>query len=380
VPLKKILIKPGTNRENTRYTQEGSWYESDKVRFRQGTPEKIGGWQRINDQTFLGVCRSLYSWTTLASRKYIGVGTNLKFYVTEQVVYSDITPIRSTGVINANPFATTDTLTTVTVTDTAHGAIVGDFVTFSGAAVVAGLDLNAEYQITVVLDGSTYQIEAASAANATVAAGGGAVVNAAYQINTGPAAQLPAYGWAAGYWGSNAWGNSAQASGVEIRLWSQSNYGEDLVIAPRYGAIYYWDASVGTTQRAYAVTSMGGASDVPTIVQVVLVSDASRFTIAFGCNEQGSSSLDPMLVRWSDQEDISNWTPSATNQAGSYRLSRGSEIYAALQARQEILIWTDIALYAMQYLGAPAVWGFSLLEDNVSCGRPNGVVVASGVV
>ena len=456
MPLQKLVIKSGCQREATRYSAEGQWVETDKVRFRSGFPEQIGGWEKVSSNTFLGVCRSLFSWTTLASVAYIGVGTNLKFYTSRDGTFYDITPIRSTVTLGADPFATTDTSTTITVTATAHGAIVGDFVTFSGCEDVAGLGLDGEYQITLSTSANTFQIQSASAANATTTGGGAAVV-AVYQINTGPATQMPAYGWGAGWWGQGTWNNASQYPGGEIRLWSQSNYGEDLVFAPRYGAIYYWDASVGTGTRAVAVSSMGGVVtftvanptqmtltnlvsigtsftlsstgalptglsaattyyietltgnvativttpggteievtgagsgvnsiatllDVPLYQHKLMVSDVSRFTLAFGCNEIGSTTIDPMLIRWSDQENILDWYPQATNQAGSLRLSHGSEIYSTLQVRQEILVWTDTALYSLQFLGAPLVWGATLMDGNISSTHPNSVVLASGVV
>lgn len=378
MPLQQLKIIPGVNRENTRYASEGKWYESDKVRFRQGTPEQIGGWVKVSSDTFLGVCRSLFSWVTLAALRLLGVGTNLKFYINRDGIFYDITPIRTTIALGSDPFATVNASTTVTVTAASHGAIVGDFVTFSGATAVAGLDLNGEYQVTIVTGTNTFLITAASAANATTT-GGGASVSAVFQINTGPAIQLPSYGWGAGYWGSSTWGNSTQMAGAELRLWSQANFGEDLIFGPRYGGLYYWDSSVGVGSRAVSIAAMGGASSVPTVQQVMLVSDASRFVMVFGCNEIGSSTLDPMLIRWSDQESYLEWYPSATNQAGSLRLSHGSEIFSALQVRQEILVWTDVSLYSLQYTGAPIVWSSTLLADNISSGHPNSPAVASGV-
>ena len=454
--LQQLKIKSGVGRENTRYASEGQWYESDKIRFRQGTPESIGGWEKISNNTYLGVCRSLFSWVTLAAIDYIGVGTNLKFYVSRDGSYYDITPIRATVTLGNNPFATTNGDAAVTVTAVANGALEGDFVTFSGATAVAGLTLNGEYQITATPDADSYRFEAVGTANATTT-GGGASVVAAYQINTGPAVQLPSYGWGAGYWGQSTWGNATLYSAAEIRLWSQTNYGEDLVFGPRYGAIYYWKASTGTGARAVNVNTMGGVVsftvtsptqmtltnalsigtsftlsstgtlptglsaattyyietitgnvativttpggtevnvtgagsgvnsiatllDVPIYQHKLMVSDVSRFTIAFGCNEIGSSVIDPMLIRWSDQENILDWYPQATNQAGSLRLSHGSEIYSTLQVRQEILVWTDTSLYSLQYLGAPLVWGATLMDSNISATHPNSVVLASGIV
>ena len=454
--LQQLKIKSGVGRENTRFASEGQWYESDKIRFRQGTPEQIGGWVKVSDNTYQGVCRSLFIWVTLASIEYIGAGTNLKFYVNRDGIFYDITPIRSTVTLGADPFAVVNGSKTVTVTATAHGARVGDFVTYSGATAVAGLTIVGEYQITLSISANSYQIEAATPANATTSGGGAAVV-AQYQINTGPAVQYPAYGWGAGYWGYSTWGNSTQAEGIEIRLWSQSNYGEDLIFCPRYGGMYYWDASVGPGTRAVAVNTKGGVVtftvtsptqmtlttalsigtsftltstgtlptglsaattyyietltgsvativttpggaevnvsgagsgtnsiaillDVPLYQHQIMVSDVSRFTLSFGCNDIGSTSIDPMLIRWSDQENILDWYPQATNQAGSLRLSNGSEIYSSLMVRQEILVWTDTALYSLQYLGAPLVWGATLLDGNISATHPNSVVLASGVV
>jgi hypothetical protein len=372
--LKKVQITPGVNRENTRYANEGKWYESDKVRFRQGTPEKIGGWQRFSADTFLGVCRSLFNWVTLGGQNLIGVGTNLKFYIERGGAYFDITPIRDTASLT-NPFDTTNGSPIVLVTDTAHGGITGDFVTFSGATAVGGLTLNGEYQITV-LTANTYNITASS--NASGTATGGGTVSAAYQINIGNEIAVPFSGWSAGAFGLGTWGFGGTTI-VEMRLWSQSNFGEDLIFAPRGGGLFYWDATGGVTTRAVNVSSLSGASAVPTVVNYVVVSDVNRFVLAFGCNDIGSSVLDPMLIRWSDQEDAGMWTPSATNQAGSLRLSRGAQIISALQARQEILVWTDTSLYSLQYLGAPDVWGAQILGDNISIAGPNSMVYANSI-
>ena len=456
--LKKLALKPGVNRENTRYTNEGGWYESDKVRFRQGTPEKIGGWARISVSTFQGLCRSLWNWITLDNLNLIGVGTNLKFYLELGGQYNDITPIRAAAILS-NPFATTNLSTTVTVTDAAHGAITNDFVTFSNVATVGGLNLNGEYQITYV-DANTYTIVASTAATSTVAAGGGTTVNAVYQINVGDPYEIPLTGWGAGTWGAGTWGFGGTSTSA-LRLWSQNNFGEDLIYAYRGSPIYYWDASFGVDPSLATVTiaspavvtaafslpngspviltntgypsalptgllpgtiyyvvntsgntfnlaltvggaainttgtqsgdhyimpnginiaSLSGASDVPTIQNFIYVSDVSRFVFAFGCNDYGSSVQSPMLIRWSDQESLVNWTPSATNQAGSVTLSHGSSIVTAIQTRQEILVWTDSAIYSLQYIGPPVVWSSQLMGDNISILGQNAAAQASGVV
>jgi hypothetical protein len=383
------------NRENTRYASEaigavtastqvaGGWYESEKVRFRAGTPEKIGGWQRISANTFLGTCRSLWNWVTLGVLNLVGVGTNLKFYIERGGAYYDITPLRDTEALT-DPFIATNGSPIISVTDVAHGCVTGDFVTFSGATglggnITAGV-LNREFQVTLV-SGNVYTINVGVNANATDAAGspGGGSVTAAYQINVGPAFQIPTTGWGSGTWSSGPWGTGG-TSQASLRLWSQINFGEDLIFAPRDGEIYYWDATSGLTSRGVALTSLGGASDVPVVQRFVFVSDVSRFVFAFGCNEIGSVIQNPMLIRWSDQESAADWTPSPTGQAGSIQLSDGSELITCLQTRQEIVVWTDSALYSIQYVGVPAVWSTQLLASNISIYSQNAKAVASGVV
>jgi len=448
MPLQKILFKPGVNKENTRYTTEGGWYECDKIRFRQGNPEIIGGWQRISASTFNGTCRSLWNWTTLANLNLVGVGTNTKFYIQKGGTYNDITPIRVTTTLGTNPFTGNGT-TTVTVTATAHGATTGSFVTFSGVTGTYAATLNAEFQITVV-GANSYTITTSS----VVAAGatGGSAVSAAYQVNAGPAYAIPLTGWGAGAWGAGTWGNGGTSS-IALQLWSQVNYGEDLVFGPRGGGLYYWDATGGVTTRGVLLNSLGGTVtftnasptvvtstvlytegaalkfsggslptgvtagttyyvfqvngltfnlldnagneintsssgsgavstivDVPTVQNSITVSDTSRFIIVFGCNDYGSAALDPMLIRWSAQDDPYNWTPDPTNQAGFVRVSHGSEIVATVQTRQEVLVFTDSAVYSLQYLGPPYVWAPQLLGDNISIEGPNAAVIASGIV
>ena len=458
MPLQKLIFKPGVNRENTRYTTEGGYYDCDKVRFRQGTPEKIGGWQRISSSTFIGVCRSLWAWVTLGFQNLVGVGTDQKFYIENGGVYYDITPIRA-EVTLTNPFTTNTATnsggyTTVTVTDAALGYRNGAYVTFYGATAVGGVTVNGEYQIAYT-SGTTYTIQVLGTASSN--ATGGGTVYAVYQVNTGPATAQPLTGWGAGAWGAGAWGIGSTSTDP-LRIWNQNNFGEDLIYGPRGGPLYYWNASVGLTGATFTVTiaspavvtstislsegdaftltttgslptglvvgttyyarnvvgtvfnlsatpsgalinttgtqtpthsisprgvlvsSLTGASDVPLTQNFFLVSDASRFTICFGTNDYLSTAFDPMLVRWSDQESVTNWTPAITNQAGSIRLSHGSEIVTAMQSRQEILIWTDSSMYSLQYLGPPFVWGHQLLADNVSIAGPNASAIASGVV
>jgi len=452
--LKKLVLAPGINRENTRYTNEGKWYESDKIRFRQGTPEKIGGWTRASDITFNGVCRSLWNWVTLGGNNLIGVGTNTNFYISSGGAYYDITPFRSQETLT-NPFGTTNGSPLVEVTDAGGGFEDGAYVTFYGGTTVGGLLIQGAYQITTT-SSSTYTITAL--VNATSSTTGGGTVYALYSINPGPAFVVPLVGWGAGAWGGGVWG-VGESTVDSLRLWSQNNFGEDLIFGPRGGGIYYWDASLGlqpvtftatvasptvitagtaipngtpirfsqnpgatlptgiepgkiyyvrsvtpTTfnisatftgalinvsgagtgtssilSNAYDLSTFGGATDVPTHQNQILVSDISRFVFALGCTDYASTVLDPMLIRWCDQEDPYNWTPAATNQAGFLRLSRGSEIVAAVQSRQEILVWTDAALYSLQYVGAPIVWSAQLVGENISIAGQNSVAYANGV-
>ena len=454
MPLQKILLKPGVNRENTRYTTEGGWYECDKIRFRQGNPEMIGGWQRLSSNTFLGVCRSMWNWITLKGPNLLGLGTNLKFYIEKGGVYSDVTPIRLTETLGANPFVSTGT-TTVTVTDVAHGCVTGDFVTFSGATGTYAAIWNLEYQV-VVTGTDTYTITTAS----VVPAGsyGGAAVVAAYQLNVGPASAVPVVGWGGGTWGGGAWGSGTPTL-FPLRLWSQINYGENLIFGPGGGGIYYWTAAGTVNSRGVNLNTLGGTAtftnsavttlptvvtstvlytegaalqfaasgslptgisaattyyafnvngltfnllnsagaqvsttstgsgvyvslivDVPTVQDTITVSDASRFVIAFGCNDYQKTEIDPMLIRWYGQQDPYNWTPDPTNQAGFTRLSHGSKIITTVQSRQEIVVFTDASVYSLQYLGPPYVWAPQLLGDNISIQGQNAATIASGIV
>jgi hypothetical protein len=468
VPLQKLQFRPGVNREGTTLSNEGGYYDCDKVRFRSGFPEKIGGWAALSYNTFQGVCRSLWNWVTLRQANLLGVGTNLKFYIESGGAYYDITPLRL-STTNTTTFAATNGSTTITVTDTtASGLQVGDFVTFSGAVSLGGVItaavLNSEFQIQSILSGTQYTVTSSVAANASDVGTGGANTDAAYQISVGPPINTVGTGWGVSPWGGfipgstsstlngaidnvvttitvvstsaftasgaiwingeyitysgktatdftgctrgadgttaasqsdgavvsqatafPGWGEAYNSSSVsvELRLWSQSNFGEDLLFSPRGGALYLWQPGSGVTPsfgtRGTAVTG----TDVPAVINEIMVSDTSRIVIAFGCNDYGSygtTALDPLLIRWSAQESYTDWTPAATNQAGSYRLSHGSTIVGALQTRQEIVVWTDAAIYSMQYLGPPYIYGFNLLADNISIASPNAMATAAGVV
>jgi hypothetical protein len=381
MPLQKLIFKPGINKEVTRYAAENGWYDCDKVRFRFSLPEKIGGWARISGNTFQGVCRSLWAWITLTGAKLVGIGTHLKFYIELGGIYYDITPIRATTT-NAATFAATDGSTTITTTDNGHGAVIGDFVTFSSAASLGGVItaaiLNAEHQIVSVPTANTYTFTASIAANASDSGNGGAATDAAYQISVGPETVVPLIGFGAGKFGTGTF-NVGSTSSVSLRQWSQSNFGEDLVFGPRGGAPYYWDATNSVTTRGVALSSLGGASNTPVVQNLVFVSDINRFVFCFGTNALGATTQDPLLFRWSDQEDAANWTPSATNQAGSLRLSRGTKIVAVEQSNQAVNIWTDSSLYNLQFLGGQAVFGAELIGDNISIASQNAVAFANGV-
>ena len=464
MPLQKILFKPGVNRENTRYTTEGGWYECDKVRFRQGNPEKIGGWTTFAADTFLGVCRSLWNWVTLAGENLVGVGTNLYFYILNGGTYYDITPIRKTVTLT-NPFTATAGSRVIAIFEVDHGCLNGDSVIYSGAGItglggnITAAVLTGTFQITFI-DDDNYTITVSATANATDASGspGGGSVVTQYEVNTGNSYQVPLTGWGAGPWGGGTWGNG-QPTRTSLYIWNQRNFGEDLVYGPRGQGIYYWSANVGysavqitisiaapgvitlptgfsfpngttisftstgalptglsvgttyfvvnstggtfnvsTTINGPAITTSGGQSgiqrisqrginltsvsddDCPIYQNYLLVSDTSRFILVFGTNDYSSTVLNPMLIRWSGQEDPYTWTPSITNQAGSIQLSHGSEIITAIQTRQEIVVFTDTALYSMQYVGPPFVWSSQLLGDNISVAGPNAVALASGVI
>ena len=527
MPLTKINFQPGVNKESTSYGAEAGWFDSNLIRFRKGHPEKMGGWTKLSGAVLDGVGRSLHMWSALDGSKYMGIGTDTKFYIEDVAAYNDITPDRRTATLASNPFTTGDAGSAiVTVTDPSHGAVTNDFVTFSGATTTDGItaaQLNTEHQITVV-NANTYTITTAGSASSGDTAGGG-TPTAIYQINAGLTISVDGIGFGAGLFGgpsttysqttlnglisdsatsiiltsatdfetasstlsanvtltsdtvslasasafpdkgtilvgsekirygtktSNALsdltrntdgttiathsssaavtfvgliqiedeliqytgktsqtldtgvvrgvrgttaaahadativkeandfttfgGATASTSTLQLRLWSQDNWGEDLIFNPIDSTPYYWDKTLGLNARATALSTQTGASDTPTITRRLFVSGADRHVIAFGCNPLGETTQDLLQVRWSDQEDPFNWTPSATNTAGGQRISSGSEIISAQKTRQEILVWTDLNLHAMRFVGAPFTFGFSLLASNVSVLSPNSVI------
>lgn len=467
MPLQKLQLRPGVNREGTSLANEGGWFECDKVRFRSGYPQKLGGWQPISNSTYEGFARSLWNWVTLRGYNIMGVGTNVKYYIESGGSYNNVTPIRATETLT-DPFTTTIGSPVVTVSAPGHGAIQGDYVTFSGATAVGGLTLNGEYTITYI-SSSAYSITASS--NATSSATGGGTVTATYQINVGQAIFSYTTGWSAGLWGgvidnagqttlssaldaSNStiavvsttgftsgngtilidqelstytgntsvtftgasrgsngtiatthsngsivynatsftgWGQSVASVPQQLRLWSETNFGDYLIINPRGGSLYMWVPAYspsGSLLFSTPATLLSNSSSgiyqtdtsCPSVCNFVMVSDSSRFVIAFGCNDVGETTIDPMLVRWSDQENYQTWVLNdITKQSGSFRLSSGSMIVTAQQTRQEILVFTDAAVFSMQYVGAPYVWSFNILSDNISIVGPNAVATANNI-
>lgn len=397
MPLQKLQMRPGVNREGTNYSNEGGWYDCDNIRFRSGYPEKIGGWIRLSADTFLGIARSLWNWIDYdAGNNYLGVGTSKKYYIEKGGTYYDVTPIIHTSdTLGApsGPFSVTTGSNVITVTDATYNPDVGDYVVFSGAASLGGnitaTVLNQEYVVATVPSGTTYTVVASVNANSSDTLNGGATVKAEYEYPTGLDVYTGGVGWGAGPWSRGAW-DSAYSIGIgqQLRLWSNDNFGQDLVIAPRGGGIYYWKDSLGVNYRAKYLNTLaddeGFDGDyVPHTTNQISASSIQRFLIAFGANSylSGTPNTDfnPMLVRWSDQENPYEWVPDVTNQAGEFTLTHGSSIIGAIPTRQEILVWTDSALYSMQYLGAPYVWGFNILMDNISIMSPNSMITVNNV-
>ena len=385
MPLTKLQFRPGINREGTNYSNEGGWYDGDKIRFRSGFVERIGGWVKVGTEAFNGTCRKLHDFVTLSSENLLFMGTNTKAYLEDSGVLYDITPIRRTVTLGANPITTQSAGTgVIRVTDVGHGATLGDFVTFSGANAVDGLtqsNLNKEQEVTAVIDPNTYTVDTGGVSTSGSTAGGGSSVVAAYQINIGLNTTILGPGWGAGTWGRFTWGSGAGSlAGQSLRLWFADDFGEDLLMNIADEDIYYWDASAGTGSRAVSLSSLAGASNVPTVARKVLVSEVDRHILCFGANPIGETAQDPLLIRWSSQESPTDWTPSPTNTAGDLRLSQGSEIVTALRTTRQILIWTDHSLHSLQFLGPPYTFGTALLGDNIRIAGPNTAISVNDVV
>jgi hypothetical protein len=401
MPLTKLQFRPGVNRDTTSYANEGGWFDSDKIRFRLGFPEKIGGWVRKSVYSFLGVCRSIHTWVNLDGTVLTGVGTRVKFYIDQGGFFWDITPIRATTTAGEVTFAAVDGSATITVTDVSHNAATGDFVTFSGAATLGGVItadvLNQEYQVTVI-NGNSYSITARAAgtsiasitvdgalvftplaANASDTGNGGASVVGAYQLNVGLGTVVAGTGWGAGAWSDDGWGvASALTTTNTLRIWGQDNYGEDLLFNVRDAGIYYWDTNTYTlgSNRAIALSSVAGAdAATPTIAKQILVSDRDRHVIVFGCDPVDAiGTQDPLLIRFSSQESVTEWLPTPTNTAGDLRVGSGSEIICAVETRQQTLVFTDTSVHSLQYLGPPFTFGIDQISENTTIIGPMAAV------
>ena len=381
--LSKIQFRPGVDKEGTQYTADAGWFDSDKIRFRKGRVEKIGGWEKYSPEAIKGVPRSLRDFGTADGSRYLGVGTNLKVYIEIGGVYSDITPIRKTS-IGVASFQAFNGTTTVFVTDASHGANLGDYVTFSGAVGLGGnvtADvLNQEYRVSNVIDPNNYAIELAIGANASDVGNGGGSVTAEYQIGVGLNTYLPSTGWSVGGWGDSGFGSTSGLTDVnQLRVVSQDVFGDNLIFNNRAGGVYIWQAASGLGVRGVALNTLGDNS-APEAALSVLVSEIDRHVICLGASPIGSTESDPLLVRWSDQENATSWFPSATNSAGGQVLSVGTEIVGAVKTRQEILISTDSGLISMRFVGAPFIYAFSTVSENVSFIGPNAAVTVGDVV
>ena len=403
MPLQKLQFRPGLNREGTDYSNEGGWFDGDKIRFRSGFPEKIGGWTRLSNEQYLGVARSLWNWIDLDGTNYLGVGTNIKYYLEKGGEYNDITPfstINTTVGAPTGPFTASTGSATITITDGTYNPSIGDYLVISGAVSLGGnitaAVLNQEYVVATVPSSTTFTIQAKDPAtglpvlaNGSDTAKGGATVTLSYEVPIGLNVYVIGTGWGTGGWGRLGWGSGFTSGiGTQLRLWSNDNFGQDLVIAPRGGGIYYWQDALGVQYRAESLNTLSTSKGyngqfVPNTTNQVLASAIQRFVIAMGANSydpaDANTPFDPMLVRWSDQENPYQWEQEVTNQAGEFRLSNGSYIMQSKATRQEILVWTDSCLYSMQYLGPPYVWGFNVLMDNISVMSPNAMITINNV-
>ena len=385
MPLIKLAFKPGINREGTSYSNEGGWYDGNLIRFRSGYVERMGGWAKANSNTFEGTVRKLHDFVTLSSANLLFMGSNEKVYLEESGSLHDITPIRSTVSLPNNPITTASSGGVVTVTTSgAHGASVGDYVTLASLTATDGIttaQLNKEHEIASVPSTTTFTVDTGDTASSGSTAGGGSSGTAAFQISVGLNSTVLGAGWGAGTWGRFTWNSSVGSlAGQTLRLWFADDFGEDLIFNLNDGDIYFWDATNGTSTRAVLLSSLTGASDVPTVARKILVSDIDSHVLCFGANAIGSSDQDPLLIRWSSQESAIDWTPTATNTAGSLRLSQGSEIVAAVRTTRQILVFTDHSLHSVSFIGAPYTFGTALLADNIRIAGPNTAISINDVV
>ena len=395
MPLQKTVFRPGINREGTAYDNEGGWFDCNLVRFRKGRPEKFGGWEKVTDNTYQGTARALHAWIATEGTKYLGVGTHLKYYVQDGSAFNDITPIRSTTSAGDVTFSATNGSSEITVADTAHGAVKNDFVTFSGAASLGGnvtaAVLNQEYQIDSIVNANSYKITAKDSSGTTITANasdsgnGGSSVVGAYQVNVGLDVYVPGTGWGLNGWGEGAFGQAAALSSTnQLRLWTHDNFGEDLIINQRNDGIFRWLESGGTSTRAVELSQVSGANLVPTKALQVITSEVDRHLIVLGADPISgtarSGTIAPMLIAFSDEENALEFEPKSTNTAGSLRLSSGSSIIGAVKARQEVLVWTDTAMYSMQFVGPPFTFAVNLINEGTGLVAPKAAVTAPSAV
>jgi hypothetical protein len=385
--LQKLIFPAGVFRDQTRFASNGRWFDCDKIRFRSGLPQKIGGWERYSNSTTDGQIRFLLNFISLDENNYLAIGSSQRFYIEEGGEFNNITPIRRTVTLGANPITTGSAGSgIITVTDTGHGAVLNDFVTLANATTTDGVtaaQMDTTHQITEIVSANAYKVETAGSASSGSTAGGGSSVTATYEINVGLDTAVQGTGFGAGTWSRGTWGSAATISAgaiTQLRLWYGDNFGEDLIFNVRNGGVYYWDASVGTGTRADALSDESGASDAPTIATQVMVSNNDRHVLAFGCNDRGATAQDKLLIRWSDQEDAVDWTPTTANTAGDLRLNSGSQIVRAYDTRQEILVWTEEALFSMRFVGPPFTFGHNVLSRNITLIAPNAVASLDGVV
>lgn len=387
MPLTKLVFRPGINRETTAYANEGGWWDGNLVRFRAGKPETIGGWEKYTNAPMQGTGRSLMTWTAIDGSVYTAVGTNLKYYVVRGGALADITPIRSTTAPGGVTFSATDGSDLLTVNDVLHGCVVGDFVTFSGAVSLGGnvtaAVLNREYQVASIIGVNSYRVTLPVTANASDTGTGGAAAVATYQISVGLDTAVSGTGWGAGSWSRGTWGSGIRITVPvdQLPIWSQDSYGEDLVFCLQNGRIYYWDKSAGLTSRGVELQLLPGATSVPTVSRLVMVSERDRHVIAFGCDPESDPGVqDPLTIRFSDQENLANWAALPTNTAGELRIGTGSEIVAAVQTKQQIIVFTDISVHAMQFLGPPFTFGLQEVSSSISIAGPNAAVAVGDSV
>lgn len=390
MPLKSITFRPGVSREGTNYANEGGWYACDKVRFRSGFPENIGGWQKYSLNSYTNVCRTLRNWTSIVGNNYTGVGTNVRFFIEFNGTMYNITPYRLvvSPLTPANPLSLTSGQTTVSITYANHGASTGDYILISGAVMsssgVPAAEINDYHEVTVV-SSSVFTFEVTTPASTTTTDGGSAI-SLSFEASAGLSINVVGLGWGAGTWSRGTWGSAASSGGVvqQLGYWSQDNYGQDLVIAPTNGEIYYWKVSTSVTStgipsaNAVKLSSLSGAADCPTVVTGIVVTDENH-VMALGCNAIGETTKTPMLVRWADQDNPALWTPSITTSAGGYKLTYGDTIVTAVKSRQETLIFTDSALYGAQYVGTPYTFNFQPRSTNITIASPFAAISVNNI-